>query len=225
MRRSLCEKPMHLKRAWCNIFVFGGEPPIPWPRWLQSFETYLIVASLTEVSASRKKSLLQHCLGAEGQRVLGTICDSGEDTYEQSMTALNVHFAAPQSVLLRWFVFCRRHQLPGESMHQYVANLRGLANSCKFGGLRDEMIRNQLIEHTNDNKIRETLLLQPDDLTLSRAIVVAFQVESAAECVATLTNQNKSTHSQLTFTAADASYSVMQLTWQQRRRPQTTALC
>lgn len=131
--------------------------------------------------------------------MLGTISDSGEDTYEQSVMALNEHFAAPQSVLLQWFVFRRRQQIPGESMHQYVAKLRGLANSCKFGGLRDEIIHDQLIEHTNDNKIREILLLQPDDLMLSRAIAVAFQVESAAECVATLTNQNKSTHSQLTF--------------------------
>ncbi|ROL50856.1 Retrovirus-related Pol polyprotein from transposon opus [Anabarilius grahami] len=165
------------------FLALPGEPPIPWPRWLQSFETYLIMAGLTEVSAARKKALLQHCLGAEGQRVLGTISDTGENTYEQSVTALNEHFAAPQSVLLLRFIFRRRHQLPGESVHQYVANLRGLANSCKFGGLHDEMIRDQLIEHTSDNKIRETLLLQPDDLTLSRAIAVAVlsQVQEGVE--------------------------------------------
>lgn len=132
-----------------------GEPPIPWPHWLQSFETYLIAAGLTEMSMARKKALLQNCQGAEGQRVPGTIGESGENTYEQSVMALNEHFAAPQSVLLRRFVFRQRHQLPVESVHQYVANLRGLANSCKFGGLRNEMIRDQLMEHTNDNKIIE----------------------------------------------------------------------
>ncbi|KAL0150690.1 hypothetical protein M9458_053994, partial [Cirrhinus mrigala] len=131
--------------------------------------------------------------------VLVTINDTTEASYDQCVTLLNEHFAAPQSVLLRRFIFRRRHQLPGESVHQFVADLRGLANSCKFWELRDEMIRDQLIEHTNNNKIRETLLLQPDDLTLYKAIAIAFQVESAAECAATLTSQTNSAHSHLTI--------------------------
>lgn len=63
------------------------------------------------------------------------------------------------------------------------------------------IIHDRLIEHTNNNKIRKTLLFQPDDLMVSRAIAVAvaFQVESAAECAASLTSQIKSAHSQLTF--------------------------
>ncbi|KAI2653806.1 GMP synthase [glutamine-hydrolyzing] subunit A [Labeo rohita] len=113
-------------------------------------------AGLTEVSMAWKKALLQYCLGVEGQRVLRTISDTTEASYDH------------------------------ESMHQYVADLRGLANSYKFGELHNEMIRDQLIEHTNNNKIRETLLLQPDDLTLSKAIAIAFQVESAAKYPTTL---------------------------------------
>ena len=70
------------------------------------------------------------------------------------MELLKGHFAAPQSALLRRFLFRQRRQLPGESVHQYVANLRGLASSCKFGALQDEMIRDQLIEHTSNVKVR-----------------------------------------------------------------------
>ena len=40
------------------------------------------------------------------------------------------------------------HQLLGESVHQYVSNLKGLASHGKFGPLTDEMIRDQLIENT-----------------------------------------------------------------------------
>ncbi len=115
----------------------------------------------------------------------------------QAVTLLNEDFAAPRSILLCRFIFRRCHQLPGESVHQYVANLRGLANSCKFGALCDEMIRDQLIEHTNNEKILEVLLLESDDLSLSRAIAIAYQVESAAECAATLANQTKPTPSLL----------------------------
>lgn len=59
-------------------------------------------------------------------------------------------FSAPQSALLRRFIFRQRRQLPGESIQQFVANLRGLAGSCKFGALQDEMVCDQLIEHTSN---------------------------------------------------------------------------
>ncbi len=129
--------------------------------------------------------------------MLGTINADNDATYDKAVTLLNEHFAGPQSVLLCRFIFRRSHQLPGESVHQYVANLRGLANSCKFGALRDKIIRDQLIEHTNTEKIWEVLLLKSDDLSLSRAIAIAYQVESAAECAATLANQTKPTPSLL----------------------------
>ncbi|KAJ8367779.1 hypothetical protein SKAU_G00078070 [Synaphobranchus kaupii] len=178
------------------FLALPDEPPIPWTRWLQSFETYLIALELTDVSAARKKALLQHCLGVQGQRVLGTLGNSTDISYDTAVGLLNTHFAAPQSALLWRFLLQQRHQLPGESVHQYVANLRGLASSCKFGALQDQMIRDQLIERTNNAKVRETLLLESDDLLLSRAINTALQVESAAECAATLAKQQAATSSQ-----------------------------
>ncbi|XDV17686.1 hypothetical protein PO909_023512 [Leuciscus waleckii] len=165
-----------------------GEPPIPWTHWLQSFETFILAVGLTDVSTAHKKALLLHCLGAEGQRVLGTL-EIGHSDYDTAVELLTAHFAAPQSALLLHFQFRQRQQLPGESVQQYVANLRGLASTCKFGALPDEMILDQFIEHTNNAKLRETLLLEPDDLSLSQAITIALQIESAAACASALTKQ------------------------------------
>lgn len=170
------------------FLALPGEPPIPWTRWLQSFETFLLAVGLTDVPAARKKALLLHCLGAEGQRVLGALETGTVSDYKKAVELLTAHFAAPQSALLRRFLFRQRHQLSGETAQQYVANLRALASTCKFGPLQDEMIRDQLIEHTNNTKVRETLLLEPDDLTLSRAMTIALQVESAAAYTSALTN-------------------------------------
>ena len=145
------------------------------------------------MSAVRKTALLRHCLGVEGQRVLETLTGNGTNTdYAGIVKLLKDQFAAPQSALLRRFMFRQRHQLPGESVHQYVSNLKGLASHCKFGALTDEMIRDQLIEHTTQAKIRETLLLESDDLTLAKAVAIAFQIESAVECAAKLTQTESS---------------------------------
>lgn len=114
---------------------------------------------------------------------------SGLLTYATIVGRLKDHFAVPQSELFRRFIFRKRRQLPGKSVQQFVANLCGLAGSCKFGALQDEMVRDELIEHMNNPEARKTLLLEADDLSLSRALTITLQIESAAECSAILTQQ------------------------------------
>lgn len=63
----------------------------------------------------------------------------------------------------------------------FVANLRGLAGSCKFGALQDEIVRDQLIEHTSNPKVRKTLLLEADDLSLSRVFTITPSCLAAAD--------------------------------------------
>ncbi|PFX13052.1 hypothetical protein AWC38_SpisGene22907 [Stylophora pistillata] len=73
----------------------------------------------------------------------------------------------------------RHHRLEDRIDIQFIAALRELATLWDFGGLCDEMIRDQLIEKTCVNRIRERLLLEPDFLTVDRAIQLALQVETA----------------------------------------------
>ncbi|ROL53705.1 hypothetical protein DPX16_2426 [Anabarilius grahami] len=161
------------------FLALPGEPPIPWTHWLQSFETFILVVGLTDVCAARKKALLLHCLGAEGQRVLGTLESGTTNNYDTAVELLFAHFAAPQSVLLRRFLFRQRLQLPGESVQQYVANLQGLASTCKFGALQEEMIRDQLIEHTNNAKPSQNDTLAAAD---SSAVMLLRRQQRSRPC-------------------------------------------
>ena len=81
------------------FLALPGEPSVPWIRWIVSFETYLLAASLDNVSDARKRALLLRCIGAEGQRVHGTFAKS--TLYKDAVEHLEEHFAAPQSALLR----------------------------------------------------------------------------------------------------------------------------
>uniref|UniRef100_A0A3Q1EX16 Retrotransposon gag domain-containing protein n=1 Tax=Acanthochromis polyacanthus TaxID=80966 RepID=A0A3Q1EX16_9TELE len=131
-----------------------------------------------DVSDARLKAMLIHSLGSEGQRILLTLGPA--EKYTDCITFLSRHFAAPQSIIVRRIVFCQRRQRPSESVHQYVVDLQGLASLCKFGTLENEMIRDQLAEHATDLKLCEKLFMAPDDTTLSKAVEIAFQLESAA---------------------------------------------
>uniref|UniRef100_A0A3Q3GBU2 Retrotransposon gag domain-containing protein n=1 Tax=Labrus bergylta TaxID=56723 RepID=A0A3Q3GBU2_9LABR len=152
------------------------KPPVPWERWHESFETYIVVVGLEDTE--------------DGQRIFRTLGPAA--TYTECVTLLAGHFAAPRSVILRRIVFRQRRQHVGESVHHYVADLRGLASLCQFGVLENELIRDQLAEHAIDPKVREKLLMSADDLTLIRAVEIAFQFESTARLASQLTPESHS---------------------------------
>ncbi len=65
------------------------------------------------------------------QRVFRTLRDA--DDYAAVITLLDRHFEKKkQSLLLKRLQFRQRKQHDGESIAQYVADLRGLAKLCCF---------------------------------------------------------------------------------------------
>ncbi len=103
------------------FLALPGKPLVPWNRWIELFETYLTALGITDLSNVRKTAIPKYCLGTEGQRVFGMLGTMPQHC--NVITLLAGHFSAPQSVLLWRLQFRRRHQLPGETVHQYVANL------------------------------------------------------------------------------------------------------
>lgn len=109
-----------------------GEPTIPWDRWKSWFVTYMLAIGLDVVSPKRKTAISLHCLGAEGLRLFQTLREA--HTYDAAVERLDGHFAKKQSALLKRLHFRQR---AGESVTQYIADLKELAQSCQFGYLRD----------------------------------------------------------------------------------------
>lgn len=143
------------------------------------FNNYLVVINATGNSwpEARKRALLLHCLGTEGQRIFNTLPDSG-DTLASAITALEKHFNPALNVVAERHAFIKRLQGAQETILQYIAALRQLAATCEFGENCDDMIRDQLVEHVANPRIRERLLLK-DKLDLTTAINEATQIEAA----------------------------------------------
>lgn len=157
-----------------------GEPPIPWASWIDGITVYLEAMDYDDIPDRRKIALLRHCLGAEGQRIYRALGEA--ETYEEAVALLAHHFTGQQRVILRRYKLRKRLQRPGESVQDYVTNLRDMARSCNYGTLQDQIVRDQFIEGILCDKTREKLLLEPDELTLNQAVVIALQVEAALEC-------------------------------------------
>ena len=59
-------------------------------------------------------------------------------------------------------------QLCDESAEQFITRLHQMAESCEFGNLKKEMIRDRLVIGVHDAQLSERLQLEPN-LTLTKA--------------------------------------------------------
>ncbi|KAL7879761.1 hypothetical protein SRHO_G00020150 [Serrasalmus rhombeus] len=155
-----------------------GDPSMTFSSWIRMFDNYILALGQDDIPDKRKRALLIHCLGTEGQRIFYTL-EVENDTYAAALAALKSFFVPKINVVAERNKFRQRSQRPGESVVQFVAALRGLLVHCDVGTLADDMIRDQLVEKTCNSRIRERLLLETD-LTLQKAITIAGQMESAA---------------------------------------------
>ena len=127
-----------------------GEPPMPFKAWIRVFENY-VLAMDEELSEARKRALLIHCLGAEGQRLFYTLTVA-DDKYDTALQAIRTFFEPKVNVVAERYRFRQRGQRHGETTDQYVAALKELAATCDFGDIEEEMIWDQLVEKTNSNQ-------------------------------------------------------------------------
>lgn len=159
----------------------NGEPPIPFETWQKNFQNYMIVIQATGDAwpETRRRAVLLHCLGTEGQRLFYTLPDQG-NTFDEAMTALKKHFVPKVNVVACRHTFRQRVQRADETITQYVAALRALSAPCTFGQMESKMLRDQLIANAALSAVRDKLLLE-EDLTLEKAITIACQVEAAVK--------------------------------------------
>ena len=74
------------------FLMHPGEPAIPWDRWNSLYKNYLVASGLENLSDKRKKALLLHNLGVEGQRIFQTLPDSTTCDFDEAINLLEVRF-------------------------------------------------------------------------------------------------------------------------------------
>ena len=103
-----------------------GDPPVPWTRWLSTFETYLMASGVdwANVTAARRRAILVHCLGIEGQIIFLSLTET--DTYATAVTALRNHFGPKRSVMMERYTFLNNCQ----SSDICLRNISYVDNDC-----------------------------------------------------------------------------------------------
>ena len=103
-----------------------GDPPVPWKKWVEEFQTYLSAIDADKMSVDRKKNILLHLLGSEGQEIFRSLPKIEPESYEdeldvfdEALQRLEQRFKPTVGITLERYHFYTRKQGDQESIDSF----------------------------------------------------------------------------------------------------------
>ena len=97
-----------------------------------------------------------------------------EKSYEDLKAVLLAHFQPKPLLIAERIRFCQHNQAGGESVHNFLADLRRLAITCEFEDFLDQALLDRFV-----CGLQKRLLTEPD-LNIACALELARSIEAAA---------------------------------------------
>ena len=146
----------------------------------ERFEQYLIANKITDDNL--KRAVFLSTLGAPGYKLLRSLVveEVKTKTFEQLVKVLKEHLQPAPNVIAQRFRFYKRDRKTGESVNDYIAELRRLSEHCEFGEKLDEYLRDRFVCGLNSAGIQQKLL-STKKLDLNGALDISRSYEAAAK--------------------------------------------
>ena len=151
-----------------------------WPTYSERLEQFFLANRITDYAGKRVAAFLT-VIGPKAYTLLRNVLAPDKPatkTYAELVAALKAHLDPKPLVIAERFKFHRRSQKEGETVAQYLAELRKLAEYCDFKDHREEALRDRLVCGIQSKAIQKRLLAEAD-LTLQKAYEVAQGIEAA----------------------------------------------
>lgn len=142
-----------------------------WMFFHAQWDNYEIATGLEKKDDNIRLATLLSVMGKECHQLQRHLHmpDADRADPKKVLDALQKHFEPTRNVIYERFVFNDCRQSQNETTDQYIAKLRKLADTCDFGTLRDDLIRDKLVIGTRDTSAQARMLREPK-LTLTQAI-------------------------------------------------------
>lgn len=161
-----------------QIEQFNFNEPDKWPKWKRRFERYLTAAGLGNKTDEEKVNTLIYLMGDAADDILLTFNLSAADQtkFNLILEKFDGHFIPKKNIVYERTKFNQCVQSPGENFEDFLINLYTLVETCDYGILKEEMVRDRIVSGVSDGDLSEKLQLV-DGLTLSKAIQICKQYE------------------------------------------------
>ena len=140
-----------------------------WTDYIERVDQFFEVNGLTgEGKADQRHSTFLTLVGPTTYKVLKSLSaptKPKEKTFEHLVELLTKYFSPKPSEVMQSYRFFTRSRRPGETIAEYIADLRRLATHCNNGDMLERLLRDHLVTGFNEAVIQKKLLSEPD-LTL-----------------------------------------------------------
>lgn len=153
-----------------------------WSNYQERLEFFFEANDIVDVG--KKRAILLTQFGASAYEVLRSLVTPQgpkDFTYEQLVVKLKNHFNPKPNEIIERFNFNKRTQKKGESIADFVADLRKLSKFCNFTELNN-MLRDRVVCGATDEDLQKKLFAEPN-LTFDRAYELALAAETAQKNV------------------------------------------
>ncbi|CAG2219930.1 unnamed protein product [Mytilus edulis] len=124
----------------------------------------------------RKRALLLHYAGERVYDLYDAEKKQTSNTYDETKKVLKDYFDPKKKIQMKLYKFCCYKQLDGQSLDEFVTELRKLSKNCKFAKIDSEILT-QVIQNCISNRRRRRALRKHDKtldiLATGRALEMA----------------------------------------------------
>ena len=159
-----------------------------WSSYIERVEQFFIANGVKE---EKHVPTLLSVIGGKTYTLLRNLSapvKPAERSFKEIVELLRKHLSPKPLVIAERFRFHRRDQLSGESISNYVAELKKLSEHCAFGDSLKDSLRDRLVCGMRNENIQKKLL-SVAELTFDRAFEIAIAMETAARDAIELQNK------------------------------------
>lgn len=150
-----------------------------WDQYTERLEQYFIANGID--AEAKKVAVLLTMVGAKAYSLMSNLVAPAKPStkaYDELVAAMKAHLKPKPLTIAERFKFHNRNQREGESVPEYVAELRRLADRCQFEGHLDQALRDRLVCGLRQEAIQRKLLTMAG-LTMAKAYETAQGMEAA----------------------------------------------
>lgn len=152
-----------------------------WRSYEERLKAYLLV---NDVPIAKKVPAFLSLIGAKTYALLKSLTAPDAPSsceFDDLLKLLGDHLAPQPSVIGERAKFYKRSQRSGESIAEFVAELRSLVQSCEFGSFLDEALRDCFVCGLLREDIQRVLFTEDKKLTFQKAVDRALAMETATK--------------------------------------------
>lgn len=149
-----------------------------WSSYIERLESYFLA---NKIADDVKLPTLIAVMGEEAYELLATLASPTKPaslTYATAVRYLQNHLQPKPSILAERYRFRQRRQMTGESIAEYVAELKKMSRYCEFNSNLEENLKDQFVCGIRSELTRQRLFAE-DDITYKKAVSLALSLEAA----------------------------------------------